>query len=192
MRDRLRWWLRTAGSAAVVLAVILLVSSDAGTAIALTTFCVVGYLLSRVLPRTEAFRTVRSRMPPGTARAIGAVLVVVVIASAADSVDAGLWMTTMAVTGYTGYRSGSVFRGAVTGGAVGAACAVLLVGTAVGLFVLVTVLDVAGSRAALYRVLFAPQAVGFFGLLWVAFVVVLGGGTGLISGGLGGAVARLR
>lgn len=110
------------------------------------------------------------------------------IASAADSVDAGLWMTAMAVTGYTGYRSGSVFRGAVTGGA----CAVLLAGTAVGLFVLVTVFDVAGSREALYRVLFAPQAVGFFGLLWIGFVVVLGGGTGVLSGGLGSAVARLR
>lgn len=72
MRDRLRRWLRTAGSVAVVLVVILLVSSDTATAIALWAFCVVGYLLSRALRQSEVVTRVDSRLPRGTAPVVGA------------------------------------------------------------------------------------------------------------------------
>lgn len=191
MRGQLRKPLQRVGSVLVLLLVILLISTDTETVIALSAFCVVAYALVRLFRSSELARLVRARLTPARRRALGATVVLAAIVAVADEVDAGLWMVGMAVTGYTGYRSGRVFRGALSGALVGVAGAMLLAVLVAALLLVVTVFDVGGGRDILYQVLFAPQVVGFLTLVWVGFALALAGGTGLVCGGLGGAVARL-
>lgn len=191
MRSQFRRLLRTGGSVLVLFVIIVLVSTDTKTVVALSMFCAVGYGLLRFVRGSAYARPIRTRVTPARRRAIGITVVVVAIAAAADEPDAGLWMIAMAVTGYTGYRSGRVFRGAITGAIVGVVGAILLATLAGTLFLVVTMFDIGGGRQLLYQVLFAPPVLGFLTLVWLGFALALGGGTGLVCGGLGGAVARL-
>lgn len=191
MRRQILEALRTGGSILVVLVVILLISTDAKTVIALSTFCVIGYALVRLYRNSELVRPVRTHLTPMRKQAIGVVVVLGAIVAVADEVDVGLWMIGMAISGYTGYRSGRVFRGAISGAVVGVVGAILFVALVGALFLVITGFDVGGSQELLFQVLYAPHVVGFLTLIWVGFALALAGGTGLICGGLGGAVARL-
>lgn len=180
-----------AGSIAVLLVVIVLVAADVETVVALVVFAGISYVVSDAYRISSAMRPVRSRIPPRLKRGLGLVVALVGVVAVVDQVDEGLWLAGMVAFGYTGYRSGRVLRGAHYGAAVGVGSAVALVVLVGGLLLLASLLDVAGARELLYQVLFAPGVVGFFTLLWSGFVVLLGGLTGLVSGGVGGAIARL-
>ena len=191
MTSQFRRVLRTGGSVAVVLLAILLVSADVETAVALVAFCTVGYSAVRFARGSDRSTSLREQVPAPVVRVVAAVAALAAFVAVADGLDAGLWMVGMLVTGYTGYRSEQVGRGALVGMAVGVAGAVLLTMLGLGLLVLVTVFDVGGGRDILFQALFAPTVVGAVGLLYVAFALVLAAVTGLVCGGLGGAIARL-
>lgn len=192
MTDILRDKAVAVGSISVVLVVILLISADAETAAALGIFCVVGYVSHYAYRRSSAMRAIRSHVTSRRKRGVGLVVALGAIVLVADTVDEGLWVAGMILFGYTGYRSGRVFRGAFYGMVVAVVSSVVLVVLLGGTLLFVSVFDVGGARSLLVKVLFAPHVVGFFTLLWVVFVLALGAITGLVSGAFGGALAQLR
>lgn len=180
-----------AGSIAVLLVAIVLVAADVETVVALVALAGSSYVVYDAYRTSSSTRPVRSRLPTRLKRGLELVVALVGVMAVADQVDEGLWLAGMFAFGYTGYRSGRVLRGALYGAAVGVGSTVALVVLVGSLLLLASLLDVAGTRELLYQVLFAPGIVGFFTLLWSGLVVLLGGLTGLVSGGVGGAIARL-
>lgn len=192
MSSSLRERAATGGSVLLLLVVILLISADAETALALGAFCVVGYASYYGYRTSSVMRPIRSQLTPRRKRGVGLLVSLGVVFLVADAADEGLWVAAMIAFGYTGYRSGRVLRGALYGAVVGVVSSAALVVLVGGVLLLASVLDVGGTRRLLFQALLAPQVVGFFTLLWGLFVLVLGGITGLVSGGVGGAIARLR
>ncbi|AHG05231.1 hypothetical protein HALDL1_07670 [Halobacterium sp. DL1] len=181
----------TVGSVAVLLVVVMLVSSDTKTVVALMVFCVVGWVFSRAYRSSSTVGAVRARLSPRAKRAIGVVVLIGVVIVVADELDEVVVLAVAGLFGYVGYRAGSVLRGAwhgTLGGILGSVCLVVLLGV---MFLLATVVGVDGARTIALKTLVAPQVVGFVTLVWSVFVVVLGGVVGLISGSVGGAFARL-
>ncbi|WP_232701375.1 hypothetical protein [Halobacterium wangiae] len=191
MHRSLRDMATTVGSVAVLLVVVLLVSSDAKTAVALGGFCVVGFVLHRAYRSSRTVGAIRARLSPRANRVLGVAVLLAVVLTVADDASALVVLTAAGLFGYVGYRAGSVLRGAwygTVGGLLGSVALVVLLGVA---FLLATVAGVEGTRTLALKTLVAPQVVGFVTLVWSVFVVVLGGLVGLVSGSVGGAFARL-
>lgn len=179
------------GSVAVLIVVIVLVSSDVETAVALGGFCVLGGVLHRASQSLSAVCDVRSRLSPRARRTISVVVVLLVVVAVTDEPSELLWLGAASLFGYIGFQSGGVLRGAwfgTVGGVLGSVAFVVLVA---GALVLASIVGVPGTRGIVLQTLLAPQVVGSVTVVWTAFVVVLGGITGLVSGSVGGAIARL-
>lgn len=191
MRPSVREMVTTAGSVALLVVVILLISTDTKTAIALGVFCVAGYGLVAAARTTRLPGLDRVDAPSWVRPALGVVIAVAAIAAIADQLDEAVWLAGAVLSGYAGFRAGRVLKGAFYGAVVGLVGALFFIGLVGGGLLLIGLLNIGGARRLLYQVLFAPHIVGVFTLLWSAFIVVLGAGTGLVSGGVGGAIARV-
>ncbi|MFD1564620.1 hypothetical protein ACFR99_13845 [Haloarchaeobius amylolyticus] len=188
-RTSLRSWARLGGSVLVILGAIALVSTDLETAVALMVLCVVaGYTFQAGVASADGVGLIRRSMGPRAKVAVGTLCVVGLIAVAASDVADALALVAIVVLGYVGYRSGSVFRGAVYGitlGVVGSIVVVCLFAVAVGL----GAYSAGGIGALLFTVAFPLTAVAF--LLWAGLVLLVGALGGLVCGSVGGAIARV-
>ena len=188
-RSSLRSWARLGGSVLVILGSIALVSSDLETAVFLVVLCmVVGYAYQAGATSADSVGPIGRSMGPRAKVAIGTLCVVGMIAVAASDVADALALVAIAILGYAGYRSGSVFRGAAYGTALGVAGSIVVVclfAVAVGLGAYST----GGIGALLLTVAFPLTVIAF--LLWAGLVLLFGALLGLVCGSVGGAIARV-
>ena len=135
-----------------LLVVILAVSDDAETAVALVAFCGVGYAGRAAFRSSQRFDRARSSLEvlgPRARPAVGAaVTVAVVVAVTSEAADA-LVLTGIVAIGYVGYRSGAVFRGALYGAVLGGGGVVSFVVVVVAALGLATAFGVAGRYTML-------------------------------------------
>ena len=181
-------------SALTLLAVILAVSNDAETVVALVAFCAVGYAGRTAVRSSDRFDRIRSSLGalgPRARTAVGAVATVAVIAAVTSEAGDALLFTGVVAIGYVGYRSGAVLRGALYGAVLGVGGGVSFVVVLVVALGLSMALGVSGTQGLLVKTLYAPWLVGGLGLLWTLAAAVFGGVFGAAFGGAGGAVARL-
>jgi len=184
----------TLGSAVTLLAVILAISNDAETAVALVAFCAVGYAGRTAVRSSDRFDRIRSSLGalgPRARTAVGAVVTVAAIAAVTSEAGDALLLTGVVAIGYVGYRSGAVLRGALYGAVLGVGGGVSLVVVLVVALGLSTALGVSGTQDLLVKTLYAPWLVGGLGLLWTLAATAFGGVFGAAFGGAGGAIARL-
>ncbi len=188
VKKSVRSWARLGGSAPMIFGALALVSTGLETAITLVALCVIGYAFQAAVVSSDSGGSIRQSVGPKATFTVGALCVVGVIVVTASDVTDALALVAIAVLGYAGYRSGSVFRGAVYGtglGVVGSSVVVCLLAVAVGLGAYST----GGVGALFFTVAFPPTLVVF--LLWVGLVLVVGALWGLVCGSVGGAIARV-
>lgn len=191
MRYSLRQLATAAGSVAVLVAVILLVSADAGTVVALAAICLSGLLVHRTVGQSELAAAARSRLSSRTRLILGTLVVFAVIGAVSDGSSEAIVLGMSALFGFVGFRAGSVLRGGLYGTVGGILVAITLVCIAGVALLVATLIGVDGTRKLALKTLIAPQIAGFVTVVWTAFVVALGGVIGLVSGSVGGALARL-
>lgn len=186
----LRRWAARVGSALALLVVILLISADLETVVALVALLVAGVLGYWLVRRSPRLEPVRTYLTPRRTRLLGVAVAVVVVHVVADEVSEGVWLATATALCYAGYRAGGVLRGAAYGAALAVACAALLVVSAFVLLVVGTIAGIPGLRELPVQVVFAPHVVGFVTAIYGGFALAVSGVVGLVSGTVGGAIAR--